>query len=200
MKINRQEAKISDISRIQVGYQIRTRISESKDGTHRLVQVRDFDVLGQLSDSQLRFTPAENEKTDKYTIQPGNLLFVAKGQSNRSYFISFIEKNAIAGNSFYILTPNHEIHGEYLNWWLNSEMAQDYFEKNISGSTIPFISVGTLSEFKIPVPDISLQAKIVKAQALLAQEMSLKNKIAERKKCIVDEICKRTSQGTMNQI
>ncbi|PJZ77304.1 type I restriction endonuclease subunit S [Leptospira neocaledonica] len=186
---------MSDVAKIQVGYQIRTRISEDPGGSYRLAQVRDFDKDGFLiQDPQLRFTPSENEKPDKYVISEGNILFVAKGQYNRSYLIHSVEKNTIAGNSFYILTP-HRILGKYLNWYLNSELSQEYFKKNTSGSTIPFVSVAALSELKIPIPDSSIQSQIAKIQNLYTMEMNLIERISKLKRKLVEESCIKAAKG-----
>lgn len=160
------------------------------------MQVRDFGRDGLLiQDSQLRFTPSDTEKPDKYVIKENDLLFVAKGQYNRSYLTHSVKKNSVAGNSFYILTPTQKILSEYLNWYLNSELAQDYFRKNISGSTIPFVSVATLSNLEIPVPDFSIQSKIAEIQSLFAIEMNLIEQIGKRKRKLVEASCIKAAKG-----
>lgn len=188
--------KLSNLAKIQVGYQIRAGIQTDRNGSYYLVQVRDFGKDSLLiQNSQLRFTPSDTEKPDKYVIKKNDVLFVAKGQYNRSYLTHSIKQNSVAGNSFYILTPTPKILSEYLNWYLNCELALDYFRKNTSGSTIPFVSVSTLANLEIPVPDFSIQSKIAEIQNLYATETNLIEQISKLKRKFIEASCIKAAQG-----
>jgi len=95
-------AFLGDISEIQVGYQSREGIRAQSNGSHFLLQARDFDNLHQVDWSNLtRFTPAGS--TTKSEIQPGDVLFLAKGQDNFACPVNSVTNLVLAANSFYIV-------------------------------------------------------------------------------------------------
>jgi len=164
---------LSDISEILVGYQSREGIRAYPDGSHFLLQARDFNTLHQVDWSNLtRFTPIGS--TTKPEIRQGDVLFLAKGQDNFACPIFHVATHILAANSFYILRPdNATILPDYLAWWLSQASAQEYIQLNRSGSSLPFLSVSALSHLEISVPDFEMQRKISELELLRKKEADL---------------------------
>ena len=180
---------LSDISEILVGYQSREGIRAHPDGSHFLLQARDFNTLHQVDWSNLtRFTPAGS--TTKSEIRQGDVLFLAKGQDNFACPVSRVTYHVLAANSFYILRPNKAtILPDYLAWWLNQTPAQEYIKLNRSGSSLPFLSVSALSHLEIPVPDFEMQRKISELELLRKKEADLIDLYLTKKLALIKTVC-----------
>ena len=180
---------LSDISEILVGYQSREGIRAYPDGSHFLLQARDFNTLHQVDWSNLtRFTPAGS--TAKSEIQQGDVLFLAKGQENFACPVTRSVNHVLAANSFYILRPDRAtILPEYLAWWLNQTPAQEYIKLNRSGSSLPFLSVSALSRLEVPIPPIEVQRKIGELELLRKKEADLLDLYLAKKSALIQSVC-----------
>lgn len=183
------KASLSDISEIQVGYQSREGIRAHPDGSHFLLQARDFNNLHQIDWSNLsRFTPVGS--TTKSEIQQGDVLFLARGQDNFAYSVARSVDHVLAANSFYILRPDKAtILPDYLSWWLNQTPAQKYIRLNRSGSSLPFLSVSALSCLEVPIPNIEIQRKIGELELLRKKEADLLDLYLTKKSALIKTVC-----------
>jgi hypothetical protein len=183
------KAFLSDISEIQVGYQSREGIRARPDGSHFLLQARDFDNLKKVDWSNLtRFTPAGS--TTRSELRQGDVLFLAKGQNNFAYSVARSVNHVLAANSFYILrTDQATILPDYLAWWLNQAPAQEYIKLVRSGSSLPFLSVSTLSCLEVPIPSIEVQRKIGKLELLREKEADLLGLYLSKKSTLIQAVC-----------
>jgi hypothetical protein len=183
------KAFLGDISEIQVGYQSREGIRAHPDGSHFLLQARDFNTLHQVDWSNLtRFTPAGS--TTKSEIRQGDVLFLAKGQDNFAYPINCVTNHVLAANSFYILRPDKAtVLPDYLAWWLNQTPAQEYIKLNRSGSSLPFLSVSALSCLEVPIPNIEMQRKIGDLELLRKKEADLLGLYLTKKTALIQTVC-----------
>jgi len=183
------KAFLGDVSEIQVGYQSREGIRAHPDGSHFLLQARDFDNLHQVDWSNLtRFTPAGS--TTKSEIQPGDVLFLAKGQDNFACPVNRVTNHVLAANSFYIVRPDQGmILPEYLAWWLNQAPAQEFIQLNRSGSSLPFLSVSALTRLEVPIPPIEVQRKIGELELLRKKEADLLGLYLSKKSALIQTVC-----------
>ena len=185
------KAPLGEVSDIQVGYQSRESIHSHANGSHWLIQARDFNKVHQVEWSNLiRFTPSGN--TSKPELRLGDILFLAKGHKNFAYLVNRKVDNVLAANTFYILRANPEsILPEFLSWWLNQTPAQEYIKLNRSGSSLLFVSVTTLSRLEVPIPEIAMQQKIVELQALKLRETDLLNQFLAKRSALIEAVCLR---------
>ena len=183
------KASLGDISEIQVGYQSREGIRAHPDGSHLLLQARDFNTLHEVDWSNLtRFTPAGS--TAKSEIQQGDVLFLAKGQDNFACPVNRVTNHVLAANSFYIVRPDQGmILPEYLTWWLNQTPAQEYIKLNRSGSSLPFLSVSALSRLEVRIPPIKVQRKIGELELLRKKEADLLGLYLSKKSALIKTVC-----------
>lgn len=183
------KAALGCISEIQVGYQSRERIKPAPFGSHRLIQARDFNKLGQVQWSNLiRFTPSGNPS--KSELRQSDVLFSAKGQENFAYLVNTDVIKVLAANTFYILRANPEsILPNFLVWWLNQTPAQEYIQLNRSGSSLPFLSVSALSRLEVPIPELEMQRKIGELEMLRKKEADLLDLYLSKKSALIQTVC-----------
>lgn len=180
---------LGDISEIQVGYQSREAIHQCHQGSHYLLQAKDFNNLHQVDWSNLiKFTPTGS--VIKSEIQLGDILFLAKGQDNFAYLVDRSVDHILATNSFYIIRVDQAIVlPEYLAWWFNQTPAKKYIQLNRSGSSLPFLSVSAISRFEILIPDIETQRKIGELELLRKKESDLFGLYLSKKSTLIQSIC-----------
>lgn len=185
------EVALRTIADIQVGYQAKAGIRERAQGTHLLIQGKDFDSFHRLrSENLTAFFP--ERKPETYSVRKGDILFQARGMVHFSYCIEEELENTLAAGSFYILrTKKENLLPQYLSWWLNQPEAQAYFKTEARGAGISFISKETLSRVKVRVPPLSIQKKVVKIVTLARHEQFLLERLASARLRLVRAVCMR---------
>ncbi|HDH05736.1 MAG TPA: hypothetical protein ENH01_08485, partial [Nitrospirae bacterium] len=118
--------KIRDIADIQIGYQFRKKIETERDGTHQVIQIRDFDGNRNLNKEGL-FWVKMPQLSEKYSVNKNDVLFLARGHRNFAVPIMGSLENTIAASTFYILKiKTKKVIPEYLAWCINQAPAQGY--------------------------------------------------------------------------
>jgi len=179
------KTSLSEIAKIQLGYQSRTSIQETPGGSHALVQARDLNQeTGIAWDRLMRINPETS--TAKNEIRQGDILFLARGQSNFACMVDQNIRATLVANSIYILrTMTRIILPEYLAWWLNQPPAQTRFEMLRSSRSMPYVSASLLGETEVQVPPIQEQEIIVQVDRLQQQEINLVQQLAEKRAALI---------------
>ena len=188
------EAALKTVASIQVGYQAKARIKERAQGTHRLIQSKDFDSFHRLrSESLTAFFP--ERKPEIYSVRKGDILFQARGVMHFACCIEEDLKNTLAAGSFYILrAKNENLLPQYLAWWLNQSKAQAYFQSQARGAGMSFISKSTLSRLQVQIPPLSVQKKLVKIVTLAKHEQFLLDRLSSLRSRLVKAVCIKAIQ------
>jgi len=188
------EAALKTVASIQVGYQAKARIKERAQGTHRLIQSKDFDSFHRLrSESLTAFFP--ERKPEIYSVRKGDILFQARGVMHFACCIEEDLKNTLAAGSFYILrAKNENLLPQYLAWWLNQSKAQAYFQSQARGAGMSFISKSTLSRLQVQIPPLSVQKKVVKIVTLAKHEQFLLDRLSSLRSRLVKAVCIKAIQ------
>lgn len=194
------EISLSDIAKVQVGYQARGKIEESLDGDFTIVRSQDFNDDGKLIlDQAMRFFPADNIDPQNYLITAGDILVQARGQNHRAYLIEEELENTVASNSFYIvhIMESANVLPSYLAWWINQAKVQKYFEQEQGLSTIPFISKSGLSKAPVVVPPLNLQKQIGELIVLWKKEQGLLHQFTEKKEIFIQAVAQKAIEQSL---
>lgn len=186
---------LKEIADVRVGYQSRSRIESSREGTYRIIQSRDFDEDNNLILNMLiRFEPKHNP--EPYAIHKGDILFQARGTEHFSYYIEDEMNNTLASNSFYIIRlMGKDISPKFLCWYLNQKPAQFYFQSQASITAISFISKNVLEQLELEVPPLNTQQTIVRAYELWEREQWLSRKLTETRARLIEALSMNAIQG-----
>ena len=178
--------KIKDIADIQIGYQFRKKIEPVTDGTHALVQMRDFNDHNNLNYSELSRVKLA-ELPDKYLVNQNDVLFLSRGHSNFAFPITDPLESTIAASYFFILkVRSDKVLPEYLAWYINQSPAQGYLH-NIArrGTHMPLIPKSIFENLKVYVPDIETQKNIIELNGLLNREKELLERLLEKRSLLI---------------
>ena len=194
------EISLSEIAKIQVGYQARGKVEENLDGNFIIIRSQDFDNNGKLNiDQAMHFFPSFNIDPKNYLIANGDILVQARGQNHLAYLIDKEVINTVASNSFYIIRirNNANVDPSYLAWWINQSKVQGYFEREQGLSTIPFISKNVLLKTEIVVPTISIQKRIGELIILWKKEQELLQQLTEKKEILIQEVALKAAKQSL---
>jgi len=182
--------KIKDIAEIQIGYQFRSRLEPIPSGNYSVIQIKDFDEFQNLRTSDIYKVNLESD-AERYIINKGDILFLARGQRNYAIPIKDELKSTIAASYFFILRLiNKDVLPEYVAWYIKQSPAQEYLH-NIArrGTHMPVVPKSSFENMLIDVPPLEVQAKIIKLAALLEKECHLQNKLQEKRNLLVNAMC-----------
>ena len=71
------------------------------------------------------------------------------------------ENVALGKSVAYFIKKSNKILLKYLYFYLQSKWALNYFEKNLTGSTIKNLGLKVIRDFQIPVPSLEEQQRII---------------------------------------
>ena len=185
------QLKIKEFAHLFVGYQTRKGVDAQPDGSHLLLQIRDFDDSRNRVDwaglARISPTGADRESI----LRAGDVLFLAKGSRNFAYAIpDSLPTPLLAGSYFFILRSEPRIHAPYLSWFLNQETARRYFVRNATtGAHMPIVRREHLENLEIPIPSLETQQKIVALAELADRQEKLLAELAEKKKALATAAC-----------
>ena len=92
-----------------------------------------------------------------------DILFSAVGTVGKIAFVDIEPNNFDVNESTFVLKPNQDfIVPKYLVYYLRSNRMQSEINKSLKGSTLRGIRKNKLESFKIPIPSLKTQEKIVK--------------------------------------
>ena len=169
------KAILSHIATIQTGV-----FSKSvAKGDVVYLQARHFDESGELT-SALHPDLQTSKTTEKHLLQPGDVLFAAKGTKNFAAVYESQNPAAVASTTFFVIRLlDKTILPAYLAWMLNNPAAQKVLKGSAIGSAMVSISKAVLEALEITVPSIKQQQIILEIARLSKKENSLLLQLAE---------------------
>ncbi len=172
--------KIKDIAEVLPGFSTKGAIKNEPGGTHQVIMARHLTKdkpHKYIEEHHLRITPERN--VDKYTLHPGDILFMSRGSKNLAYLLESFPEPAIAPSTFYILKPQEGVVPGYLSWCINQIAIQVQLNELRTGAGAPMIPRQGFMDVWIPLPDLENQKKFAELAALLSEEYSLRKNILE---------------------
>lgn len=181
--------KIKDIADIRIGYQFRRKIRTEPEGTHAIIQMRDFDDNKNLNYRELSWVKLA-ELPDKYLVEKDDVLFLSRGHSNFAYSITDQLESTIAASYFFILkVKSDNVLPEYLAWCINQSPAQKQLHSSARrGTHMPLVPKSAFEDLKVHVPDIKTQKSIVELNRLLDKKNELIRKLQEKRSLLISSL------------
>lgn len=192
---------ITDIADINIGYQFRAKIEPADDGTHAVIQIRDFDDNRNLKTAELSRVKID-KPVEQFHVSKGDILFLSRGHRNWAAPIGEDLNNAIAASHFFILKiKSADVMPEYLAWYLNQAPAQEYLHNNARhGTHMPLIPLFAFKGLSVDVPQKEMQGKIVELSKLKEKEKLLVAMLEEKRGRLINEVCLKAAKSKKEKI
>jgi restriction endonuclease S subunit len=164
--------RIKDISYIHSGIYEKT----DRHGNAFYLQVKFFNERGELTEI-LQPSIFIDSRLSHHLLKEGDVLFAAKGDRNFAVVYKTSFGPSVASSSFFIIRPNESILPEYLSWFINNPQNLKKIKSEAKGSSIPSISIKSIGDLIIKIPNIRTQKIILNIDALRMKEKVLQLEI-----------------------
>ena len=114
---------------------------------------------------------------------PNNAIFITEGYQGLIFpaFMSIIR-----------ISNKSKVDGEFLAYYLNSNLVHSKLANKANGTAIPMIKRSDLAELEIELPSIELQKKTVEYMKLANQEINILNELISEKTQLKNKIFETT--------
>ena len=187
---------LGSVTTIRSGHPFRSKVEHTPDAwNYHVLQLKDVQkerILDLDHADKVMIT----DRTTPQPIKRGDVLLRGRGGY---YFAALFDKdipNVVAAGQFFIISPDPDrLDSAYLSWYLNEPQAQQYLDKNQSGTNIPMINKRTVSELSIPLPSLEVQRKIAAIHQCWLEEKQITEQLLSNREQMVRGICQQVING-----
>lgn len=163
---------LSTLADVQAGHPFRGSVPAVEGGNAYALQMRDVTPAGGIGWGGLVRTQIDVRNKPPQWLQPGDIVFVARGARNYAVCVHEVPVPAVCSQYFFLLRiKSPGLLPDFLAWQINRPPAQRYLASNAEGSDQLSIRRGVLEALPVAVPPIAQQRTIV-ALAEAAQQES----------------------------
>ena len=180
--------QLKDIAEIKMGYLIRGRLEESSDGV-RLIQLRDFARDGSIEYSSAQLANLNSNELARFEARGGDILLSNRGENPRATLLANPPTRTLISSHFFILRPTiSSLRADYLAWYLNQNLAQGYFRKNVVGTSLKMLNKQALEHLPVQIPSQEIQEKLAKLFELQHRHKKLTNALNDKMDALLSQI------------
>lgn len=190
-------AVVGDLAHISSGYPLRVSAEELEPGDVAFVQLKN---VGQPHGVAWRDVakvalPSKREPT---WLSSGDILFSSRGTKTLAYPVATAPSRAVCGPQFFVITisDSRSVLPEFLAWQINQKPAQDYLQKESTGSFIQNIRKPVLEQLPIALPPLEEQRLIVQFWRASQREREILQQLIEATDAQLDAIASRLATQT----
>lgn len=167
------------------GYSFRSKVVNDPGGDMEVIQMKDLEDGYSRIGNELTKVDSSTIR-QKYVLQKGDILFLAKGANNYAIEYDLDLPKAVAASAFFVLRPDLEkIIPGYLAWYINQKTVQQYLKENTAGTYIPNINKNTILGINIQLPEKEIQEKVVKIEFLRKREYLLTSELLFKREKLI---------------
>ena len=174
MIVDANNFTLETLADIRAGYPFRGSIEPVREGSVRVVQMRDVTPAGLIDWKNVVRTEVAGRRTPAW-LASGDLLLVARGNRYYAVCIDHAPDLAVCGPHLFHLKikPGTAVLPEFLAWQLNQPPLQRALGKAAQGSSQLSISRTELEALPISIPPLANQENIVGLVRLALRERDL---------------------------
>ncbi len=139
-----------------------------------------------------------DERLGKHLLRDGDILLIAKGESNRACMYQKEIGQAVASSTFFVIRLTETgLLPAFLQWYFNTGYMQEIFSGLSRGTQISSLSKKTLSEIEVPVPPLKKQQEILEIQRLWDKEKTLTTDLLNLKDAWYQKLLLNQTKSTL---
>lgn len=146
-------------SKPQYGYTTKT--SSAEIGPI-ILRITDIDDFGNVDFNTIKFCKIEENGLNKFLLEEGDILIARSGSIGKTYLHKDNGEKVIFASYLVRFKPNKELaEPKFLFYYLHSPDFSKYIEKQKTGVTQFNLNAKKMSSFKLRIPPLPIQQKIV---------------------------------------
>jgi restriction endonuclease S subunit len=169
------------------GYTFRLLPQGEEDGTIYFVQPKDIDAAGLELVYSNSLKISEFDGSARHFLRSGDLLVAGKGKSTPVLVFREEGLKVVSSSGFIVIRPAvAKVDPDYLGWYLQLPIAQNYFQASKTGATVLNLSVRSVQEFELELPAMTLQKKIGSIHQLALQQQRKQLALMAKQRTLFD--------------
>lgn len=178
-----QSVKLGDAVKVASGYPIRGALEGLEPGDVNLVQLKHMSLDRDVDWTKVTPTIALPSKRDPVWLNDNDVLFASRGTRTLAYPLSNTPERTVCAPQFFVLSVEtvSRLSPEFLAWQINQRPAQEYFQRNATGSIIQNIRRDVLENLPITIPPIREQRLIVEFWRAAQRERATLQQLIENR-------------------
>jgi hypothetical protein len=193
--MNARHERVEELAAVRPGYTIRPPERGATLLPYRVLQIKDITPDGRINPSTVSTTFLP-ELSNRYLVLPGEVILSARGTRNQAAVYKGDFDKVVAGAQFWVIRPNPtRILPEYLAWYINQPVTQQYFASMTHGTYIAMIQKEAVMKLAVPVPSLDVQQRIVTVHDLAIREQDLMARLAKKRAELVNMLCREVAEG-----
>lgn len=182
------KVKLSDVSKIKLGYSLRERLDLSSGlNSTRIILPKDI-----LENNKIDFSGVsaiEIQNPGKFLLGRGEVLLQSRGKFIAVIYNPPYECDFIASSLLLRIIPiSSNVLPEYIALYLNSEVGQAELKRLSGGTNIQIITKSELEKIEIPIISIEMQKRLITVSAEFDNWRGLHSRQMDLQKNIFDSI------------
>lgn len=173
---------LDDIANIAAGYPLRGAVDELASGEVAIVQMRNVDADSGVNWREVQRIALPSKRPPAF-LAVGDIIFTTRGTRNFALALDTVEGAAVCSPHFFVIRvlDTHRIAPAFLAWQINQRTAQEYFQREATGSHILNIRREVIENLSLAIPPLVTQLAIVAlADAARAERAALTRMIENR--------------------
>ena len=169
------------VAKISAGHPLRLGVDEFSAGDTGVIQMRNVDPevgVDWPSVSRVELPPARRIEF----LNPGDVIFSTRGVRTYAVALDATPFPAVCSPHFFVLRIRESsVQPRFLAWQINQGPAQEYLQREATGSHIPNIRREVIERLEIVVPPLARQTAIVAFAEAVSREKRLLSALIENR-------------------
>jgi type I restriction enzyme M protein len=157
------------------GYNASTK-DEDENGEYAVLKISDIQDSEIQLNALTRYSITNKAKVDNNRIQQGDVLMSVRGVNRKVAVFTSDREEVLLSQNFAGIRCHKSLNPRFLQLYLESPIAQFYFDKHTSGTTIMNLSTKDLKE--LPVPILSLEEQMQIVETFEAEQRRITKELA----------------------
>ena len=173
---------LSDVAQVSSGYPLRSSVELLEPGDTPFLQIKNLSLDADIDWGQVPRVALPSKRRPAW-LNDNDVVFTSRGTRTLAYPLVGTPPQAVCAPQFFVLGVKDpdRFSPEFLAWQINQKPAQDYFQREATGSYIQNIRREVVEKLPLALPTIQQQRLIVKFWRAAQRERATLTRLIENR-------------------
>jgi hypothetical protein len=184
--VNRDTAYTCDslhrLADLSAGYPLRGAVDELAIGDVAIIQMRNVDQSTGVNWAGVQRIELPSKRAPAF-LTAGDIIFTTRGTRNFALALDQVEGKAVCSPHFFVIRVGDasKIMPAFLAWQINQRPAQEYFQREATGSHILNIRREVIENLAVAIPPLATQLAIVEVAKAAIEERAVLTRLIDNR-------------------